>query len=68
MKRLRGFDYKRPFFYMVTLKRLPGLAAFSQISDEVPPPGWRLTGQAPQNAELYQRCHEMGDVVAAGLG
>ena len=43
MKRLRGFDYKRPFFYMVTLKRLP------------------------QNAELYQRCHEMGDVVAAGL-
>ena len=53
---------------MVTLKRLPGLAAFSQISDEVPPPGWRLTGQAPQNAELYQRCHEMGDVVAAGLG
>ena len=42
MKRLRGFDYKRPFFYMVTLKRLPELAAFSQISDEAPP--------APQNA------------------
>ena len=33
MHRLRGFDYKRPFFYMVTLKRLPGLAAFSQITD-----------------------------------
>lgn len=32
--RLRGFDYKRPFFYMVTLKRLPEQAAFSQISDE----------------------------------
>ena len=26
MHRLRGFDYKRPFFYMVTLKRLPELA------------------------------------------
>ena len=33
MHRLRGFDYKRPFFYMVTLKRLPELAAFSQIAD-----------------------------------
>ena len=38
MHRLRGFDYKRPFFYMVTLKRLPELAAFSQISDEAEPP------------------------------
>ena len=38
MKRLRGFDYKRPFFYMVTLKRLPELAAFSRISDEAEPP------------------------------
>ena len=38
MHRLRGFDYKRPFFYMVTLKRLPELAAFSQISDEAAPP------------------------------
>ena len=31
MGRLRGFDYKSPFFYMVTLKRLKGLAAFSEI-------------------------------------
>ena len=38
MHRLRGFDYKRSFFYMVTLKRLPEQAAFSQISDEVEPP------------------------------
>ena len=38
MKRLRGFDYKRPFFFMVTLKRLPELAAFSRISDEAEPP------------------------------
>ena len=49
MKRLRGFDYKRPFFYMVTLKRLPELVAFSQISDEAEPPGWCRTGPAPQN-------------------
>ena len=33
MHRLRGFDYRRPFFYMVTLKQLPELAAFSQISE-----------------------------------
>ena len=38
MHRLRGFDYKRPFFCMVTLKRLPELAAFSRISDEAEPP------------------------------
>ena len=37
MHRLRGFDYKRPFFYMVTLKRLPMLAAFSQIATEDEP-------------------------------
>ena len=37
MHRLRGFDYKRPFFYMVTLKRLPGLTAFSQIAAEDEP-------------------------------
>ena len=33
MPRLKGFDYSRPFFYMVTLKRLPGLAPFSQIAE-----------------------------------
>ena len=38
MKRLRGFDYKRPFFYMVTLKRLPELTAFSRIPEEAEPP------------------------------
>lgn len=31
MARLFGFDYKSPYFYMVTLKRLKGLADFSQI-------------------------------------
>ena len=38
MGRLPGFNYKKPFFYMVTLKRIANLAAFSQIFDgEVPP-------------------------------
>ena len=32
--RLRGFDYKSPFYYMVTLKRLPWLQAFSTVSPE----------------------------------
>ena len=30
MHRQRGFDYSRPFFYMVTLKWMAGLVAFSQ--------------------------------------
>ena len=38
MHRLRGFDYKRPFFYMVMLKRLLGQAVFSQILTEDEPP------------------------------
>ncbi len=31
MARLFGFDYKSPYFYMVTLKRLKGLVDFSHI-------------------------------------
>ena len=36
MGRLPGFDYKRPFFYMVTVKRRDGAAAepFSAIADD----------------------------------
>ena len=34
MGRLPGFDYKKPYFYMVTLKRLKGLAAFSDINGQ----------------------------------
>ena len=34
MPRLYHFDYKAPFFYMVTLKRLPGLADFSAVGDD----------------------------------
>jgi hypothetical protein len=38
MGRLLSFDYTKPFFYMVTLKRLPGLAPLSQITDAPEPP------------------------------
>ena len=38
MPRLKGFNYRRPFFYMVTLKRRAGLSAFSQITEEADPP------------------------------
>lgn len=34
MARLFGFDYKRPFFYMVTLKKARGVKAFSEIGPE----------------------------------
>ncbi|MBR4612715.1 MAG: hypothetical protein IKO40_08365, partial [Kiritimatiellae bacterium] len=38
MGRLLSFDYTSPFFYMVTLKRRPGFAPFSQITDAPAPP------------------------------
>ena len=34
MARLFGFDYRKPFFYMVTLKKLRGVRAFSEIGPE----------------------------------
>ena len=33
MGRLPGFNYKMPYFYMVTIKRRPGLADFSILRD-----------------------------------
>lgn len=38
MGRLLSFDYTSPFFYMVTLKRRPGFAPLSQITDASSPP------------------------------
>ena len=63
--RLPGFDYTRPFFYMVTLKRLPGLAAFSEISPEGVEN--EECAKQPTNAELYARCHEMVDLAKEKL-
>ena len=37
MKRLKGFDYTKPYFYMVTLKKLKGLSPFCQITKEKSP-------------------------------
>ena len=38
MKRLKGFDYKKPYFYMVTLKRRKGLRPFCEITKVKEPP------------------------------
>ena len=38
MKRLKGFDYTKPYFYMVTLKRVKGLRPFCEITTEKKPP------------------------------
>ena len=38
MGRLPGFDYRRPFFYMVTLKKLPDIGEFSRILASDDPP------------------------------
>ena len=129
MGRLPGFDYRRPFFYMVTLKKLPGIGEFSRvIASDDPPSDNRYLEQTPihtafsriirsfagkwrgiapiecfaimpdhihlllkiedthdrlalgkyvyqiepqagklDNATLYRRCHEMGDLIR-GLG
>ena len=37
MGRLPGFDYSRPFFYMVTLKAVKGAAEFASIADDAEP-------------------------------
>lgn len=67
MDRLRGFDYKRPSFYMVTLERLLELAAFSQISDEEAPPGWCWTRPAPQNRPPLQNAPARRSGIATPL-
>ena len=48
MGRLPGFDYRRPFFYMVTLKKLPGIGEFSRIvSTEEAPADGRYLEETP---------------------
>lgn len=54
MHRLREFDYKRPYFYMVTLKRLPELAAFSRIVDET---------EVPKDVRWWLSCLEENEIV-----
>ena len=38
MPRLDGFDYRRPLFYMVTLKKRPGVPEFSALAPPGTPP------------------------------
>ncbi len=103
--RLAGFDYSRPFFYMVTMKCLPNRQPLSGIiapgrcemnaggglivlSPEGFAPRWHPTSKQEalcakgrmlflslyeptaaklDNATLYRRCHEMGDLAVAAL-
>ena len=73
-KRLTGFDYSRPLFYMVTIKCHAG-----RHGERWHPPRnkealcakgrmlflslWEPQAAKPDNATLYRRCHEMGDVL-----
>ena len=73
-KRLTGFDYSRPLFYMVTIKCHAG-----RHGERWYPPRnkealcakgrmlflslWAPQAAKPDNATLYRRCHEMGDVL-----
>lgn len=61
--RLATFDYKSPYFYMVTLKAEKGALPFARIRKEPLPE----MARQPTRKELYDRCHEMGDVVLEGL-
>ena len=78
--RLSGFDYSRPMFYMVTLKRLPGRQALSAIVEpgrcEMNPTTRAFVNcirtfqirTKLDNPTLYRRCHEMGDLAVAAVG
>ena len=73
-KRLTGFDYSRPLFYMVTIKCHAG-----RHGERWHPPRnkealcakgrmlflslWEPQAAKPDNATLYRRCHEMGDAI-----
>ena len=56
MKRLKGFDYKKPYFYMVTLKRRKGLRPFCEITKVKEPPK-----DGPRQGSLF-------DVTPGGKG
>ena len=43
--RLKGFDYTRPYFYMVTLKKRAGLPAFSALAPGGKPPARDAEGR-----------------------
>lgn len=57
MTRIKGFDYKQPFFYMVTLKKLPGIAAFSQIAGDL--------GGSPSAASHHPDCLAYNEITRA---
>ncbi len=62
-KRLTGFDYSRPMFYMVTIKCRKGVHALCAKGRMLFLSLWEPCAAKPDNATLYKRCHEMGDVI-----
>jgi len=58
MKRLKGFDYTKPYFYMVTLKRVRGLRPFCEITREKDPP------KDAQGRARYLIANELTDAFA----
>ncbi len=56
--RLQGFDYTRPYFYMVTLRKLPGVPPFCQIAD-LPEQHWTIPTEFTRIfAEEIRHFHE----------
>ena len=60
--RLRGFDYSRPYFYMVTQRRLPGLRPFSAI---VAPGRCAMNAITKAFVHIVRRYHERETAIAA---
>ena len=64
MGRLPGFNYKMPYFYMVTIKRRPGLADFSILRDATIQPNAITTRRALQNIVDYLDRHGLDKLVS----
>lgn len=59
MKRLKGFNYRSPYFYMVTMKRRGGLLPFCEIS------GKKTTPKDAKGRSLYLIANEITRAFAA---
>lgn len=55
MARLRNWDYKRPYYYMVTLKRMPGLLPLSVLTRDDP---WGVDATCPLTQVLRNTIHD----------
>ena len=53
--RLKSFDYKSPYFYMVTIKRLEGFEPFCEITRASESEIARIAAEAAKGTTLYRR-------------